>query len=429
MKIFHAYDIRGKYPEEINEKIAYEIGKAIGTFFKKSVCVGHDTRKGSKNVKSSLIKGLRDSGVDVYSLGLCTTPMISYYSLKNQVVGVQITASHNPPNYTGFKFWNDGIASQKVLEIEKVFNSKNFSHGKGKIIEVTNFHKSYVDFLTKGISSDKRVVVDTFGGVTTKFVNEILRKIGCDVIPLYNDTYEDFDGRIPEPKEGNINKLQELVIKERADFGLALDGDGDRAVFVDENGKIVSAGKMIMIFIKYLLKDRKGKVVVTIDNSPLINNIENAEVMWSRVGYTFIEELAHKHKAIFSGEGSSHFAFGDYYYSSDGILAAIVLTQVLKDKKLSELVEELPHTHTIKTNFSFENHEEKSRIMKKIKQELINKHETSTLDGVKVYLEDSWFLIRPSNTEPKIRLMIEANNKEKCKEILDYVKKLIEKNK
>ena len=431
MSIFRAYDIRGIYGKDLTDEIMLKIGKAFGTFVKGKVCVGYDTRKSSKKLFDAFSSGLTSTGCEVISLGLVANPMLYFYAWKNKMIGALITASHNPKEWNGLKMVKPNGVSfiDEIKKIEEIYNSENFLKGKGKIVKLDAI-KDYEKFLENEIGiSKKKVVVECFGAAGIVGL-PILRKLGLKIISLHDKADGNFFGfERPEPKGENLNLLKKTVIKEKADFGVAYDGDGDRSVFVDNKGRELNGSIMSAIFSDYILRKKKGSILLTADCASEIENIVRklgGKTIWWRVGHGFIEQKSVEEKVLFAGEQSSHFYFNEFYPFSDGILATIYLSKVLESKtKLSDLVDKINLHPMEKLYINVETDENKNRIIESLKKKYPNA--LDIMDGIKIKLNDiEWVLIRESQTNPEINICVEAKDENRMKDLIREYTKLIE---
>jgi phosphomannomutase/phosphoglucomutase len=434
MGIFRAYDIRGIYGKDLTDEVAFKIGKALGTFLKgkEKVCVGYDTRASSPTLFEKFASGLISTGCEVIKLGLVPNPVVYFFAWKNKIFGCIITSSHNPKEWNGFKLVKpDGTSFlEEIKEIEKIFDSEVFLEGKGKIVEYGNAVKDYERFLAKKIGKLKgKIVVEFFGGAGT-VANSIFKNLGLEVVGLHDKPDENFYGfERPEPKSENLKLLKEAVKKEKALFGVAFDGDADRSIFVDDRGRELNGSIMSGIFIKDILKRKKGKIIVTADCASGLKKITEklgGKLIWWRVGHGFIEKKCLEEKAIFAGEQSSHFYFSEFYPFSDGILATLFLTKILnkRKKKLSKIVDEIELNPVEKLYIDAKSDEKKLKVIEKIRREF--PEALDLMDGIRIQLnETEWVLIRASQTLPEINLCIEAKNEKRLKELIEKYTKII----
>jgi phosphomannomutase/phosphoglucomutase len=434
MGIFRAYDIRGIYGKDLTDEVAFKIGKALGTFLKgrEKVCMGFDTRASSPILFEKLASGLVSTGCEVINLGMVPNPIVYFFAWKNKIFGCIITSSHNPKEWNGFKLIKpDGTSFlEEIKEIERIFDSEVFLKGNGKIVDYRNAIKDYEDFLTKRIGRVKgKIVAEFFGGAGT-VASSVFKNFGLEVIGLHEKPDENFYGfERPEPKGENLKLLKETVKKEKALFGVAFDGDADRSIFVDDKGRELNGSIVSGVFIKDILKRKKGKIILTADCANGLKKITErlgGKLIWWRVGHGFIEKKCVEEKALFAGEQSSHFYFNEFYPFSDGILATLLLSKILykSKKRLSKLVDEMKLNPVEKLYIDAKTDEKKLKIIEKIKREFPKA--LDLMDGIRIQLnETEWVLIRASQTLPEINLCVEAKNQKRLKKIIDEYSSII----
>lgn len=438
-KAFKTNDIRGIYPKEINESLAYLIGKAIVYKFKpKVVVIGRDARASSPLLFSSVVKGVLESGCDVIDIGLTNTPLF-YYSVGELKAdfGIMITASHNPGQYNGFKLVKKGVVPTTAKEIQDIKNiilEKKATSSKpkklGKIIRKEISEKYLKKLLSYSkIKKKLKVVVDTGNGMAAPIVSKAFSNLPISVI--YINKKMDMIKPKHEANPLKIETLKELqkeVKKNKADIGIAFDGDGDRVGFVDDNGEIIPMDFITALLAKYFLEKKpKSKIIYDIRSSNIVKETVLASVgipVEYKVGHSLIKKKMREINAVFAGEISGHYYLPEFYYCEAPIFISIILMNYLEREKLSKMI--LPFRKYYKSpeiNYKIKNPE------KKIK-ELRNKYSSGkikTLDGLKIEYSDWWFNVRGSHTEPLLRLNLEANTKElmvkKLKEIEDIIKK------
>ena len=435
--IFRAYDIRGIYRKQITEEFAYKLGRAFATFNKGKIVLGRDARIGGSELKKALIKGLVDSGAKVIDIGIVPTPLvifsIGYYRYDG---GICITASHNPKEYQGFLLYNRqcmGIGLENGLEeIKKLITLEKFDKGMG-ILEEKNVLKDYEEFILDKIKLkkiNKKIVVDCGNGVAS-VVLEVLEKLGIKLYKIFCKLDGNFPNRDPEPKPENLKVLRRKVIELKADCGFAYDGDCDRVVAVDENGKILNSNEFFGILIKLYLERERGKVIYDALASNAINEVTKyykGLPIGSRVGHVFIQKELLKENALLGGEISGHYFFRELYGADDAIFATIKILEYLKNKKIkmSEAYKDIPNYYfgslrvKIGENIKF-------KFIEKLKERFKKEgYEINCLDGVKVFLKEGWVLFRASNTEPKISIAYESKTKNDFKKLEEFVNKTIE---
>ncbi len=424
------YDIRGKIGEDLTLDFFRKIGIAYSKIFNNSIAIGYDSRKSSPAVARCFSEGVRVNN-DAINLGLSTNPMTYFYCWKKGIYGAYITASHNPPEYNGVKLIEkDGTSVlEKLSEIVR-FAKEIKDVEKPVCREIKdNAYERYSTFLRKKFGNIScRIGVETFGGVGNLNV-QVLRELGAYVVNLHENFDPYFYGKRPEPKGDNLKELQDIVRKKGLDFGVAYDGDADRSVFVDDKGRVLNGSQMAMVFASYLLEKRKGKVIATADCAVEIEKLvaeKGGELIWWRVGHSYIEKKCIKEKAIFAAEQSSHFYFNIYYPFSDGLLATLMLTKVLEEseEKLSDLVDKHRINPIEKIYVNVNSHKIKQKIINALRRKFPDAQDV--MDGLRVNLSDEeWVLIRASQTMPEINICAQATSEERLKNIVDKYKKLV----
>jgi phosphomannomutase/phosphoglucomutase len=439
MSIFRAYDIRGIFNKDLTTEIAEKIGKGFGTFIGegKNISVGRDGRLSGETLRKIIINGLTSVGCNVTDIGMVPTPVL-YFSVANKNLdgGAMITASHNPSEWNGFKLvkemalpCSEGTGLERVKE--NVFNNKfNEPKKKGITKKYEKILTDYFEYVLKRIKIGKKlkVVLDPGNGVTSLTAPELFKKLGFDVIVLNEKIDGNFPAHPPEPTEENLQQLKEEVVKVNADFGVAYDGDGDRAVFVDEKGNIISSGSIvIMILAKYYLeKQKNAKIVFDVCCSKAVKEViknSGGIPFTTKVGYVHIKNKMANESAVFGGEYSNHLYFSEIYSIDDGVFASLKMAEILSntDKKLSELVDSIPKYPAIfDWNFNCPD-EVKFGVITKLK----NKFEKLgmkilDLDGVKLFFDDGWVLWRASNTQPQIKVYVEADTENRLNELREF---------
>ena len=447
--IFKAYDIRGRYPEEINEKLAYTIGKSYGSYLKKyyekNKCViGRDNRLSSLNIAAALKSGLLDSGINVIDYGEITTPMHYYTRYLNNTYGIMVTASHNPKDDNGFKFSFDPLANArgKMIEDFKEFTLKEKFLDDNGLYEQRKIKEEYLTYLKENIfmgSKKVKVVFDPGNGVTTTIIKsavELFPNIEAYYICDENDGT--FPNHHPDPAvEENMSMLKQKVLEVHADIGIAFDGDGDRLGIIDEQGKFVMADQYLIIAVRDLINKVKNKTFLcdVKCSKSLIDEIEKlgGNVFMSRTGTSFTEANTKENNIPLGGELSGHIFFNDRGPEiCSAIYAGLRFIEILSktEKTFSELLEGVtPYISTPEIKISCPN-EVKFSIVDKVKNYVKEKNYSFIdIDGVRVNFPNSWVLVRASNTGPNLTLRFEATTKEeleeKQKEFTELVNTLI----
>ncbi len=441
--IFRAYDIRGKYPAELNEEVAFKIGQAFGTLNPGKIVVGMDVRLSGPSLKKRLIEGLVSAGCNVIDIGVVTTPMTLFSTwFYNYDGGIMITASHNPKEFNGFLFNKKcGIPISKdsgLDKIKEIFDSKEYSEGMGTLIE-KNVVEDYINHVIGKININRpiKVVIDAGNGTTGKIYTNALRRLGIEVVELFCEHDGNFPNREPDPsKLEGLKHLQEKVLETGAELGLAFDCDGDRMGVVDENGKIIYVGVVFSIFIQNMLSEApNSKIVYTaLDSNAIVDIIEknNGIPVVCRVGHTFITEKMLESGAILSGELSGHYFFKDMNYADDGLFGSLKLIESLlkSGKKISDYENEFPKYYSeVSEKMRFPIKEsEKFKFIDMMKTEFeINGYKVDTLDGVKVFFDNGWLMLRPANTEARVSISYESRDKEEFEKMRQIVNQIIER--
>jgi phosphomannomutase len=430
-EIFKAYDIRGTVPGQLDSDTAYKIGRALATIFKgKNAVVGMDMRKSSSMLFDALAKGLIEQGCNVTSIGLCSTPMLYFASgFYDFDLGIMITASHNPAEYNGFKLCRHKAVpisfETGISKIKELVEKGSFKAAKklGKL-KKQGIMEDYKKFILKGTKKFPYKVVVDAGNAMGAIEAELLKEI-CKIVPLYFDLKPDFPNHEANPlKYETLERLRSTVVREKADFGIAFDGDADRIAFVDEKGAIIP-GDFITALIartfrkEHILYDLRSSRIVAEE----IERAGNKPVLF-RVGHTLIKAKMRELNAAFTGEVSGHYYFRDVYFAESPVIAAIHIMKLMRGKKLSQLIKPLrKYSQSGEINSDVQ---DKDAAMKRLEQHFSDAEKILHLDGVSIYCKDWWCNVRPSNTEPKLRLNLEANSeklmKSKLAEVLAVIR-------
>jgi len=446
--MFREYDIRGVYGKDINEEVAYLVGKAFGSklasFGQNKTIVGYDNRKSSPIIEKELIKGITECGIDVVRVGLVTTPMYYYaWDLLNIKSGIMITASHNPKDDNGFKFSYNGLHNaygKQVIELYDMIMSNNFvqSDTLGEV-SFRDIRNEYLEMITSGIRLGERklkVVYDCGNGTTCVVADDIFNafKDKLDLIPLFNDSDPDFPNHHPDPAvEENLVLLKEKVLEVGADIGVAFDGDGDRVGVVDELGNMIDIDKLMIIIWRNLVKtDVEKKTFFDVKCSlALKEELEKLGVLgeFYRTGNSYAKAKSVEGNYPFAGELSGHVFFRDRFGGyDDGIYAGLRLIEILsnEDKDLSQLLDGINHYFSTKEIKVPTKDELKFEIIEKIKEYCIDKgYNVLDIDGVKVFFEDGSALVRASNTGPNLTTRYEAKTEERLIEFQEEFTNLL----
>jgi phosphomannomutase/phosphoglucomutase len=442
VSFFHAYDLRGIYPDEIGEEEARKVGKAFGTFTDAGeVLVGRDGRNHGEKITEAFITGIISTGTDVSYAGMVPSPVV-YFGMREENIDASavVTASHNPPEYTGFKFCKeDALAMSReggMKQIEKLYESEEFETGKGQRndIEISEAYLSAIEERFE-IEEGLDVIVNFGNGVAAEVGREALERIGCDVNPVNDEIDGSFPNHLPDPTNQDAkDALMEEMNGE--DLGIIFDGDGDRAGFILPEYGYISEDEVLTVFSERCLEKRKGKVVHDLRASQLVPEKvreSGGTPLETRVGHTFISESIHSDSDIvFAGELSGHYYFPVYGFPfDDGIFSAVLMCQIASEVDLVKVLEEYPD-YPVSPELRIDCPEEaKEKVVRGVK-EAYSDHDVSTIDGAKVIFENGWALVRPSNTEEKMSVRCEGDTEEEVEEILEevefQVRKLIEQN-
>jgi phosphoglucosamine mutase len=447
-KLFGSSGVRGLVNVDLTPVLTTKIGLAVATFSKaKKVFVGRDTRVSGLMLENALVSGLLAEGTKVNCLGVVPTPVLAYLTKKLKAdAGVMITASHNPPQYNGIKiFGRDSLAygDRSQAKMEKIIENESFRMaGWRNLGEAVYADESslYVETIQKTIKLRKKwhVVVDSGCGATYNLAPAIFKILGCKVQAINSQPDGFFPARNPEPNAESLKSLANIVKELDADAGIAYDGDGDRAAFIDEKGDFVDFDRVLAAYAAFVVKRRgRGIVVTNVEASMCVEKTVEAhggKVVRARVGDVYVAEAMKRHNAIFGGEPCGAWIHPQFHYCPDGILSSVMLLKALEDehKSLSEFVAETPQYQILRKNIACTN-EAKYKVVKKVGEDLKAVFpaykEYSTVDGVRLALGNGWILVRASGTEPLVRLTVDGESLKAAKEIMlkgvALVKKLV----
>lgn len=421
--IFRAYDIRGVYGVDIDEEIAYKIGRAFGATVSGEVLVGRDVRRSGEKLVVALADGLNDSGVDVLVGGVCTTPACyfgaRFFKTKG---GVMVTASHNPPEWNGFKMFlgngetisqGAGMENIRDMVINENYGPPSKNKGTKENVDLNNF---YINYLVEKfpVLEGVRAAVDMSDGSACHVFPKIAEKLRLKIVALNNNPDGYFRGHPPEPTEENLAPLKKTVVENRLDFGVAFDGDADRAVFVDDKGRTLEGDIALAVLLKGL--DRKGLVIYDVNSSTALKEVAEklgfSTLEW-KVGRAFIHRKVRELGAVIGGEKSNHLYFGELDGDDDALYAALKVANIIHSSKkpLSQHVDEIPKYPTTPIIVFDCPDEIKFQVVEKIAREFESLGMVvSRLDGVKAYSDKGWVLVRASNTMPQVKMSAEAKD-------------------
>lgn len=431
ISFFHSYDLRGKYPDEIGEEESKRVGRAYGTYTSaEKVLVGRDGRKHGEKITDAFIEGLLSTGTDVVYAAKAPTSVIYYGMVAHDIPGsVVVTASHNPSEYTGFKFAKEGALAMSreggMAEIEEIYEGEDFIEGEGdfKRIDLGN---SFIKFVKNRVSLEKdlKVAVNFGNGVTPIVGKEMLEAIGCEVESVNDRIDGSFPNHLPDPTNEEAQKALEPHM-EGKDLGIMFDGDGDRAGFILPDYGYIEADELIALFGEECLQERKGKVVHDLRASKLVPEIvekNGGTAQEVRVGHTFVSEKIHADSEIvFAGELSGHFYFPVFDVPwDDGLFAAALMCQIVSERDVVKELQSYPE-YPVSPELRIDCPEAAKQKVTEAMKEEYSDHELSMMDGVKIQFETGWALIRPSSTEEKMSVRCEANTEQDVERILEEV--------
>ena len=439
-KLFGTNGVRGVFSEDFTLEFVNDLVMSLAAHFKQGkILVGYDGRHSSPIVAKVVSSALNYSGLDCYMAGLVPTPCLEYATKKlGYDGGLMITASHNPPQYNGIKpVASDGveISREDERKIEQIFDEKNWIKAStfGKSFEETNVISTYIDGIISLIDIDSikakkfKVCLDLGNGAQSVTAKKLCENLDCDVHTINEEINGDFPGRGSEPTPQNLDELSKLVVDTNSNFGIAFDGDGDRSIFCDETGKILTGDSSALLLCDYLLQQYPNSQVVTCLNSGnIIENIvekTNSRVVRTKVGSVEVSRRMVNDDALVGYEENGGFMFGNHNHVRDGAMTLALMLDLLSKSQLdlSQNIKNLPPSFTTKTKI--ECSLEKSKIV--ISELLKEFPDSNTSDGIKIQVdEDNWVMIRPSGTEPIIRIYGESNSQQNLDSLIsNFVEK------
>ena len=439
-KLFGTNGVRGVFSEDFTLEFVNDLVMSLAAHFKQGkILVGYDGRHSSPIVAKVVSSALNYSGLDCYMAGLVPTPCLEYATKKlGYDGGLMITASHNPPQYNGIKpVASDGveISREDERKIEQIFAEKNWIKAStfGKSFEETNVISTYIDGIISLIDTDSikakkfKVCLDLGNGAQAVTAKKLCENLDCDVHTINEEINGDFPGRGSEPTPQNLDELSKLVVDTNSNFGIAFDGDGDRSIFCDETGKILTGDSSALLLCDYLLQQYPNSQVVTCLNSGnIIENIvkkTNSHVVRTKVGSVEVSRRMVNDDALVGYEENGGFMFGNHNHVRDGAMTLALMLDLLSKSQLdlSQNIKNLPPSFTTKTKI--ECSLEKSKIV--ISELLKEFPDSNTSDGIKIQVDkDNWVMIRPSGTEPIIRIYGESNSQQNLDSLIsNFVEK------
>lgn len=441
MGVFKAYDIRGVYNKDFNKDTAYKVGFFLPKLLPcKYVVVGRDIRLTSDEIFEYLCKGINDAGVDVWNIGLSTTPMVYFATVYLKAdASVQITASHNPKEYNGMKISRTNAipvgGDTGLKDLEKMVNELKVEPvaNKGRIID-KDIHDAYLSFQKKFLPdmSKLSITVDASNGMSNLYVKELFGKSAKYI----NDTLDGtFPGHEPNPLEvENCKQIMEAVKKNGSDCGVIYDGDADRVMFIDERGRFIQPDYVTAVIGKYYLAKEKGSVLVDIRTSrsttEYLEKLGATDIYIWKVGHAFAKMKIREKHCVFGGELAGHYYFRDFYNCDSGILASLLVLQTVaqlkkEGKTLGQLIDEIvAYQNSGEINFKLEQKDQAIDALYN-KYSKMNPTRIMDFDGYRIEFPTWWFSVRKSNTEPYLRIVAEAKTKQELDERLADLKAII----
>lgn len=453
-KLFGTFGVRRTANDVLTPEFASRLAASYGTLIQGKVAVGGDTRTTTPMIKHAIIAGLMSSGCDVIDLGILPTPAVQYAVKNYYDGGIIVTASHNPPKYNGIKFVDNegiGLGDEDEIAIESMYFDKKPKRVSwetvGNLFNNDKIIDEYIEEVLKRVDVEAiknaklKVVLDCGSGAGCFTSPYILQKLGCELITLNSQADGFFPGRDPEPIKANLSDLINTVKDLGADIGIAHDGDGDRTICIDEKGNFVLGDKSFSLVEKRMLNEKNEQglhkkanniIVTTVATSTAIYDIakENkGEVIATAVGDLLVARKLMEENGLFGGEENGGLIFPDFIYGRDAALSAAKVLEIMatENKALSELISELPVYYSEKMKSECPDNK-KQDVMNSIAEEVSKLgYKIDTTDGVKIFKDNGWVIIRSSGTEPIFRCFSECDSQEKATEMAKWGISLIEK--
>lgn len=438
-EVFRAYDIRGIVEQQLTPEFAYHLGMALGSEIRaqglSAIVVGYDGRLSSPSLHANACQGLTASGVDVFNIGMCSSPMLYFACFDLPATsGLMITGSHNPPDYNGMKILinQQTLLSSGIQDLKRRIIERDYSSGNGSYQTVA-VKANYLQAIQARVKLNKplKLVLDAGHGVAALVAKELFTALGCEVVPLHCTVDGTFPCHHPDPSIAeNLADLSQAVVANSADIGLAFDGDADRLGVVDSDGKIIWPDRQMMVFAEYFLKQKPNDHIVfdvkcSKNLASYIANLGGKPVMW-KTGHSLIKAKMHELDSVFSGEMSGHLFFGKPWFGfDDGVYAGAVLCQIFSEQQQTsaDWFARLPdscNTSEIKVNIA---EADKFNFIEKLADNAdFNGAELNLIDGLRIEYPSGWGLVRASNTTPCLTLRFEADDQTTLLQIQQLVK-------
>ena len=450
-KLFGTTGVRKIYGKEFDLEMALNLGKALGTLVGSgTVLLARDARTTGLMVADTLSAGIMSTGVNVVRAGIIPTPTLAYLTMsRGYDAGLMVTASHNPPEYTGIKFWSKssmGFTSDEERKLEKIYESKKFTVASwdqlGEELTLETAVDEHIEAILRKCdpelirSKNFTVIVDPGNGAGCVLAPYLIQKLSSKVVTINGQLDGHFPGRPSEPEEESLGDLMEMVKQTGADLGIAHDGDSDRVVFVTEKGEVIRGDRTIALLAQdYLMRAKWGVIVTTVDSSLALDEIVEkggGETIRTPVGDIQVAVKMKESEALMGGEACGVFILPDFHLAPEPFLAACLILERMArtGKSFGELISEIPIYPLMKFKLKCPN-EKKETVMKilvdTLPKGLENVEKVITVDGIGVTLKEGWILVRPSGTEPVIRITCEGPTKELVSSTLEKAKSIVEK--
>ncbi len=432
--IFREYDIRGVVDKQLTDEVVHLIGQGFSSFLAKRnvhrISVGRDCRLSSERFFSIISQSLIKSGIDIVDIGIVSTP-VQYFSMihLDLMGGIMITGSHNPKDYNGFKlsYQKTTIAGKDIQEVYHLIEKRDFVFGEGTITSINvipDYHRHNIGQIRLG-KRKLKVVIDAGNGMASNLAPDALEKLGVNFIPLYCKMDGNFPNHHPDPTVSeNLHDLISMVKKEKADLGIAFDGDCDRIGAVDEKGNILWGDQLMVLYSRNILSQNPGATIIgevkcSVNLYDDIKKHGGNGIMW-KAGHSLIKAKMKETKALLAGEMSGHIFFKDKNYGyDDALYAALRLIELMShsDQTLSQQLSDLPKTYSTPEIRVDSTEKEKFALVERTREAFKLTHDIIEVDGVRVIFKDGWGLLRASNTQPIVVLRFEAFSPESLNEI------------
>jgi phosphomannomutase/phosphoglucomutase len=440
-EVFREYDVRGVVDRDLTPDFVYLLGRAIGTHAVRhglrTMALGRDCRLSSEIFQDAVCRGILSTGIDVTDIGLAATPML-YFAIRHFGTdgGVMVTGSHNPPNFNGFKICMgpDTIYGEEIQALRKIIEQGVYAEGSGKSShrEIAEIYRDHLYTHVK-VKPGHRIVVDGGNGVGCFFALPLLQRYGCCVTHIHCNPDGRFPNHHPDPTiPDNLRELTRLVLEEKAELGIAYDGDADRIGVITDRGDVLWGDELLLLFSRYILKENPGAAIIgeVKCSQKLFDDITangGRAIMW-KAGHSLIKGKMKDETALLAGEMSGHIFFADRYFGfDDAIYASVRLLEILSEsgKKLSDLLADVPLTFTTpEIRIDCPDHI-KVAVVAAVREQYRKTHQIIDIDGVRVTFGDGWGLLRASNTQPVLVLRFEAATQDHLTDIRNEMESVL----